>query len=104
MKTHTKQALVAYNIVQKINAFLVKVGVTTESLITERVHGVYLADFRRKPKHINMYNYLNYSHGPLFHIKGFRKTKKTARQNNNIIKPPFTPTQPHPITRCPCHI
>ncbi len=49
-KTPTKQALVAYNIVQNmtINAFLVKVGATIASLIIERMHGVYLADFRKK--------------------------------------------------------
>lgn len=49
-KTPTKQVLVAYNIDQNmtINAFLVKVGATIASLIIERVHGVYLADFRKK--------------------------------------------------------
>lgn len=46
-----------------------------------------------KKENLKHLNYLNYSHGPLFYVKGF---KKTARQNNNIIKPPYTPTQPIP--------
>ncbi len=49
-KTPTKQVLVAYNIDQKcINCHVLdKVGATIASLIIECVHGVYLADFRKK--------------------------------------------------------